>query len=97
MQHSDWPLGLTPPDADPESALGPFTQRVSKTLGVSTTFQILTASWVAGLAPLVYSEGACKPSIQERLRETRPTEVRPNTAAQQPGSWVHPCLWHYSL
>lgn len=33
------PLGLTPPDSDLESVLSPFTQRVSKTLRVSTTSQ----------------------------------------------------------
>lgn len=66
------PLGSTPPDSDLESTLGPSPQGVSKTLGVSTIFQIPTANWAAGLAALVYREGACKPSIRERLRETRP-------------------------
>ena len=68
------PLGSTPPDSDLESTLGPSPQGVSNTLGVSTIFQIPTANWAAGLAALVYREGRqdAKPSIRERLRETRP-------------------------
>lgn len=39
MQLLNGPLGLILPDSDLESILVPFTQRVSKTLRVSTTFQ----------------------------------------------------------